>query len=58
MFSGEEISTNPEEVRPQHLAPNDAMLYHFALVDCLDGDDGGSRAIAMHVALSLDKLIR
>lgn len=49
VFSGEEISTNPEEVRPQHLAPNDAMLYHFALVDCLDGSEWGSRAIDMHV---------
>jgi Ca-activated chloride channel homolog len=39
-FSGEEISENPEEVRPQHLAPNDAMLYHFDLVDCMEEASG------------------
>ena len=33
-FHGEEISTNPDEVRPQHLAPNDSMQYHFELADC------------------------
>ena len=33
-FHGEQISTNPDEVRPQHLAPNDAMLYHTFLADC------------------------
>ncbi len=35
-FHGEEISTNPEEVRPQHLAPNDAMLFHSFLHYCDD----------------------
>ena len=39
-FSGEEISEDPEEVRPQHLAPNDAMLYHFDLVDCMEEASG------------------
>ncbi len=33
-FHGEEISKNPEDVEPQHLAPNDSMQYHFTLVDC------------------------
>lgn len=33
-FHGEEYSEDPEEVEPQHLAPGDAMLYHFDLVDC------------------------
>lgn len=33
-FSGEQISTNPKEVRPQNLAPNDQMLYHLTLRNC------------------------
>lgn len=33
-FDGEEIGTDPDEVREQHLAPNDAMLYHMTLRDC------------------------
>jgi len=48
VFSGEEISEDPDEVRPQHLAPNDAMLYHFKLVDCLDEADD-ERTIDLHV---------
>lgn len=41
-FSGEEISTDPEEVEPQHLAPNDAMVFHQDIETCapeLVGDD-------------------
>lgn len=33
-FHGEQIDTDPEAVRDQHLAPNDAMLYHMVLRDC------------------------
>jgi len=33
-FSGEEISTVESEVRPQHIAPNDAMVLHQRLVAC------------------------
>ncbi|MCA9704566.1 MAG: VWA domain-containing protein [Myxococcales bacterium] len=33
-FSGEEISTDPSEVEPQHLAPNDAMVFHQQLETC------------------------
>jgi Ca-activated chloride channel homolog len=33
-FHGEEYSTNPEEVEPQHLAPNDAMIYHQIVGSC------------------------
>ncbi len=33
-FHGEEASQDPTEVRPQHLAPNDSMLYHMDLVYC------------------------
>jgi len=36
-FHGEQISQNPEEVRPQHLAANDAMLYHMTLRTCAEG---------------------
>lgn len=39
-FHGEEISENRDEVRPQHLAPNDAMLYHLLLRSC--AEDGGN----------------
>jgi Ca-activated chloride channel family protein len=42
-FHGEEISTDPRAVKPQHLAPNDAMLYHMVLVDCGDARDGTER---------------
>jgi Ca-activated chloride channel family protein len=33
-FSGEEISTDPEEVEPQHLAPNDTMVFHQQIETC------------------------
>lgn len=33
-FYGEEFSTNPEEVEPQHLAPSDAMVIHQILQSC------------------------
>lgn len=33
-FSGEEISTDPEEVQPQHVAPNDAVVLHQQLHTC------------------------
>jgi Ca-activated chloride channel family protein len=33
-FHGEELSTNPAEVEPQHLAPNDAMNFHQILSLC------------------------
>ncbi len=38
-FHGEEMSLDPEEVKPQHLAPNDAMLYHQQIIGCLDGEE-------------------
>ncbi len=42
-FFGEEISTDPTKVRPQHLGPNDAMLFFQILRACdaslLRGDD-------------------
>jgi Ca-activated chloride channel family protein len=33
-FSGEEISTDPAEVEPQHLAPADAMVFHQRIATC------------------------
>jgi len=33
-FSGEEHSPDPEEVEPQHLAPNDAMVFHQRIATC------------------------
>ncbi len=34
-FSGEEISTDPDEVEPQHLAPDDTMVFHQRLSTCV-----------------------
>jgi len=34
VFYGEEYSTNPEEVDPQHLAPNDAMVFNQLVRPC------------------------
>jgi len=33
-FHGEESSTNPDEVEPQHLGPNDAMVFHQVVASC------------------------
>jgi Ca-activated chloride channel family protein len=33
-FSGEEFSGNPEEVEPQHIAPNDAMVFYQQIETC------------------------
>ena len=33
-FSGEEYSSDPAEVQPQHLAPNDAMVFHQTIATC------------------------
>ncbi len=33
-FSGEEYSANPAEIEPQHLAPNDAMVFHQTVATC------------------------
>jgi Ca-activated chloride channel family protein len=35
-FHGEEISGDPSEVEPQHLAPNDAMIFHQLVKMCGD----------------------
>jgi len=33
-FSGEEFSTDPTEIEPQHLAPNDSMIFHQQIETC------------------------
>jgi Ca-activated chloride channel family protein len=33
-FHGEEYSEDPDEVEPQHLAPNDAMIFHQVVGSC------------------------
>jgi Ca-activated chloride channel family protein len=33
-FSGEEYSSDPAEVEPQHIAPNDAVIFHQQLETC------------------------
>jgi Ca-activated chloride channel family protein len=33
-FSGEEFSGDPSEVEPQHIAPNDAMVFHQQIRTC------------------------
>jgi Ca-activated chloride channel family protein len=33
-FSGEEIGGDPQEIEPQHLAPNDTMVFHQVLETC------------------------
>jgi len=33
-FSGEEYSSDPSEIEPQHLAPNDAMVFHQTIATC------------------------
>ena len=33
-FSGEEYSGDPKEVEPQHIAPNDAMVFHQQIQTC------------------------
>lgn len=33
-FSGEEVSGDPREVEPQHIAPDDAMVFHQVLQTC------------------------
>jgi Ca-activated chloride channel homolog len=41
-FSGEEFSEDPAEVEPQHLSPNDAMVFHQRIRTCapdLVGDE-------------------
>jgi Ca-activated chloride channel family protein len=45
-FSGEEYSTVAEDIEPQHLAPNDTMVFHQEIETCapqLVADDGSAQ---------------
>lgn len=42
VFHGEEYSTNPEEVEPQHLAPNDAMVFNQIVSPCAQSQFQGT----------------
>lgn len=40
-FFGEEVSTNPRAIEPQHLGPNDAQVFYQIVGDCRAGDPFG-----------------
>ncbi len=44
-FYGEEYSTNPEEIEPQHLAPDDAMFFDQIVKPCSDSHFSASDPI-------------
>jgi Ca-activated chloride channel family protein len=46
-FSGEEQSTNPHEVEPQHLAPNDSMVFYQTIETCAPENVNVSMPIAI-----------
>ncbi len=48
-FSGEQISYEPADVVPQHLAPNDEMLYDIDLLDCSADEASGVASIDFEV---------
>ena len=48
-FSGEEISTDPEEVDPQHLAPNDSMVLLQTIQTCAPDEVSADSEITMTV---------
>lgn len=48
-FSGEEYSTDPSEIEPQHLAPNDAMVFFQSISTCAPDlvDDDATIAVTV-----------
>lgn len=48
-FSGEEYSGDPAEIEPQHLAPNDAMVFHQTVETCAPAlvDDAAEFKVAV-----------
>ena len=46
---GIKIARTPEEVKQQHLAPNDAMLYHSSLLYCVDEETAGEELFTFAV---------
>jgi Ca-activated chloride channel family protein len=56
-FHGEHISTNPREIDPQHLAPNDAMVFHQVLQACTPSAiDPADRIVARATYASRDRV--
>ena len=51
-YHGEQISTEASEVRPQHLAPNDEMLYDMVIHDCAPETHDGSEIFTLRVTWS------
>ncbi len=49
VFHGEEVSPDPQQVEPQHLSPDDAMLYHFLIADCDPASHDGSEVFELSV---------
>ncbi len=48
-FSGEEYSADPTQVEPQHLAPNDAMVFHQTVATCAPESLGESASFTVTV---------
>jgi len=48
-FSGEEYSTDPAEIEPQHLAPNDAMVFLQTIQTCAPESVTGDTSLTVRV---------
>lgn len=48
-FYGEEFSSNPEEIEPQHLAPSDAMVIHQILKACDPAVVNNADPVKVHI---------
>jgi hypothetical protein len=48
-FHGEQISADPREVDPQHLAPNDAMVFSQVIASCKGEEANGNDIIGVEV---------
>jgi Ca-activated chloride channel family protein len=48
-FSGEEFASTPEEIEPQHLAPNDTMNFHQVIESCAAGLASKGDEVRLHV---------
>ncbi len=44
-FSGEQSSSNPNEVDPQHLSPDDAMVFNETFVSCASFNDADTISV-------------
>lgn len=49
-FHGEQMSAVPTQVKPQHLAMNDAMIFHQVLRSCDPASLNPQAALSVHVA--------